>query len=218
MPQGLRVRVSLPAPLLRCCCAPLLVAVSAIHNSVGKIGKLLHGNAFGSTSLQFRFYQRIEDYFHGEACHPNGRWERSAAAERTRKRLHTVTCYLPCYWQEWRDTDWFKTRVPDQTQKRPHFIQSANRPSPSTLPQPTRTTQPHFHLNRWAAGPWELQNAAADGPYSLFWQDLKGEQERRTASRQGNRSNQGAMRPATSRLWNARYSNSFHWLFTVEMG
>jgi hypothetical protein len=54
---------------------------------------------------------------------------------------------------EWRDTDWFKTRVPDQTQKWPHFIQSANRPSPSTLHQRTRTTQPHFHVNRWAAGP-----------------------------------------------------------------
>jgi hypothetical protein len=49
------------------------------------------------------------------------------AAERTRKRLHTVTCYHRSNEEdEWRDTDWFKTRVPDQTQKRPHFIQSAN--------------------------------------------------------------------------------------------
>ena len=32
----------------------------------------------------------------------------------------------------WRDTDWFKTRVPDQTHKRLHFIQSVNRPAPST--------------------------------------------------------------------------------------
>jgi uncharacterized protein with GYD domain len=55
------------------------------------------------------------------------------AAERTRKRLHTVTCYQPCFWQEWRDTDWFTTRVPDQIQKRPHLIQSVNRPSPYTL-------------------------------------------------------------------------------------
>ena len=60
------------------------------------------------------------------------------AAERTRKRLHTVTCYHPSYWQGWRDTDWFKPRVPDQTQKRPRFIQSVNRPSPSTLLQRTR--------------------------------------------------------------------------------
>src|SRR6266581_9402100 len=50
------------------------------------------------------------------------------AAERTRKRLHTVTCYHLSYSEQWRDTDWFKTRVPDQTQKRPHFIQSVNRP------------------------------------------------------------------------------------------
>ena len=35
--------------------------------------------------------------------------------------------------QEWRDSDWFKTRVPDQTQERRHFIQTVNRPSPSTL-------------------------------------------------------------------------------------
>jgi hypothetical protein len=32
----------------------------------------------------------------------------------------------PCSRQEWRDTDWFKTRVPDQTQERPYFIQSVN--------------------------------------------------------------------------------------------
>src|SRR5262249_36786498 len=32
--------------------------------------------------------------------------------ERTRKRLHTVTCYHPCLTQEWRDTDWFKTAFP----------------------------------------------------------------------------------------------------------
>src|SRR6266850_3037047 len=83
-------------------------------------------------------------------------WKRQNARE---KRFHTVTCYLPCYGQEWRDTDWFKTRVPDQTQKRPHFIQSVNRPSPSTLLQPSRTTQPHFHLNGWALGPWKLKSA-----------------------------------------------------------
>src|SRR5262249_44559714 len=39
--------------------------------------------------------------------------------------------------------------VPDQTQKRPHFIQSVNRSSPSTLHQRTPTTQPHFHVNGW---------------------------------------------------------------------
>jgi hypothetical protein len=48
-------------------------------------------------------------------------------------------------------------RVPDQTQKRPHFIQSVNRPSPATLHQRTRKTQPHFHVKGWAAGPWELK-------------------------------------------------------------
>jgi hypothetical protein len=37
------------------------------------------------------------------------------AAERTRKKLHTVTSYQPCYFAGWRDTDWFKTRVPGQT-------------------------------------------------------------------------------------------------------
>src|SRR5438093_1971258 len=42
------------------------------------------------------------------------------------KRLHTGHVLPPVLSPEWRDTDWFKTRVPDQTQKRPHFIQSAN--------------------------------------------------------------------------------------------
>src|SRR6516164_4536701 len=40
---------------------------------------------------------------------------------------------LPPYSEGWRDIDWFKTRVPDQTHKRSHFIQSVNRPVPSTL-------------------------------------------------------------------------------------
>ena len=66
------------------------------------------------------------------------------AAERTRKRLHTVTCYHPAYSQKWRDTDWFKTRVPDQTQKRSLFIQSVNRPSPSTLHKRTRADSTKF--------------------------------------------------------------------------
>jgi hypothetical protein len=70
------------------------------------------------------------------------------AAERTRKRLHTVTCYLLCS-QGWRDTDWFKTRVPDQTQKRPRFIQSENRPLPSTLQQLTPTPPPIFIAMGW---------------------------------------------------------------------
>src|ERR1035438_379131 len=73
------------------------------------------------------------------------------AAERTRNRLHTVTCYHPSDLEGWRDTDWFKTRVPDQTQKRPHFIQSVNRPAPSTPHERTPQTQPDFHVNRWAA-------------------------------------------------------------------
>ena len=73
------------------------------------------------------------------------------AAERTRNRLHTVTCYHPSYLEGWRDTDWFKTRVPDQTQKRPRFIQSVNRPAPSTPHERTPQTQPDFHVNGWAA-------------------------------------------------------------------
>src|SRR5499433_289796 len=57
-----------------------------------------------------------------------------------------------------RDTDWFKTRVPDQTQKRPHFIQRENRPAPSTPHERTAQTQPDFHVNGWAAGQCETQN------------------------------------------------------------
>ena len=82
------------------------------------------------------------------------------AAERTRKRLHTVTCYHLSYHQ-WRDTDWFTTRVPDQTQKRPHFIQGVNKPSPSTLHQRTRTAQPHLHINGWAPRP--MRNSKPQG-------------------------------------------------------
>jgi hypothetical protein len=79
-------------------------------------------------------------------------------------RLHTLTCYRPATVQ-WRDTDWFKTCAPDQTQKRPHFIQSVNRPLPSTLHQRTRITQPpfssqwvgpkaHAYLRTPASGHW----------------------------------------------------------------
>ena len=66
------------------------------------------------------------------------------AAERARKRLHTVTCYHPSCQDGWRDTDWFKTHVPDQTPTRPHFIQSAKRPLPSTLDDRTRRLDPIF--------------------------------------------------------------------------
>jgi len=40
------------------------------------------------------------------------------AAERARERLHTLTCYHPSRQDGWRDTDWFKTHVPDQTPSR----------------------------------------------------------------------------------------------------
>ena len=50
----------------------------------------------------------------------------------------------PSYSEEWRDIDWFKTRVPNQTQKRPHFIQSVIRPVPSTLQQRTPQLNPIF--------------------------------------------------------------------------
>jgi len=78
------------------------------------------------------------------------------AAERARKRLHTLTCYHPSRQDGWRDTDWFKTHVPDQTPSRPHFIQSANdlcRPRSMIV----RATRPNFHLYGWAAGPWKLR-------------------------------------------------------------
>src|ERR1700674_1268234 len=39
------------------------------------------------------------------------------------ERLPTVTCYPQ---GRGRDTDWFKTLVPDQTRKRPRFIQSVH--------------------------------------------------------------------------------------------
>src|SRR5216683_4065837 len=74
------------------------------------------------------------------------------AAERARKRLHTVTCYHPSRQDGWRDTDWFKTHVPDQTPSRPHFIQSANdlcRPRSMIV----RAPRLNFHLYGWAAGP-----------------------------------------------------------------
>ena len=77
-----------------------------------------------------------------------------------KKVTHRHVLPPPCYSQGWRDIDWFKTRVPDQTQKRSRFIQSVNRPSPSTLHQRTRTMQPHFHVNGWAEGPWELRTPA----------------------------------------------------------
>jgi len=48
------------------------------------------------------------------------------AVERTQETLHTVTCYRPSRRDEWRDTAWLKTRVADQTRKRPHFIESSH--------------------------------------------------------------------------------------------
>src|SRR5215468_6036202 len=70
------------------------------------------------------------------------------AAERTPTSLHAVTCYHPPYSERWRDIDWFKTRVPDQTQKRPRFIQSVIRPVPSTLHEHT-CTDPNQFSSQW---------------------------------------------------------------------
>src|SRR5260370_972759 len=83
------------------------------------------------------------------------------AAERTRKGYTPSRATSPCFWQGWRDTDWFKTRVPDQTQKRPHFIQSANRPSPSTLYQRTRTDSTPFSCQWVGRRPMGTQNPQA---------------------------------------------------------
>jgi len=63
---------------------------------------------------------------------------------RENKVTHRHVLPNPALRRKRRDTDWFKTRIPDQTQKRPHLIQSVNRPSPSTLPQRTRITSPIF--------------------------------------------------------------------------
>src|SRR5215831_13399237 len=68
------------------------------------------------------------------------------AAERTCTCLYAVTCYHPPNSERWRHIDWFQTRVPDQTQKRPHFIQSVIRPVPSTRHEHTAHTQPIFML------------------------------------------------------------------------
>src|SRR5215831_2287877 len=79
------------------------------------------------------------------------------AAERTCTCLYAVTCYHPPYSEGWRHIDWFKTRVPDQTQKRPHFIQSVIRPVPSTPLEHTAHNQTNFHVNGWATGPCKLK-------------------------------------------------------------
>ena len=88
------------------------------------------------------------------------------AAERTAKGYTPSRATSPATGQGWRDTDWFKTCVPDQTQKRPHRIQSANRSAPSTLHQRTRSTQSHFHVYGWATRPMETQNPAGG-----FWSE-----------------------------------------------
>src|SRR5215813_575315 len=64
-------------------------------------------------------------------------------------------CYHPSCWRMARHR-LVQTCVPYQTHKRPHFIQSVNRPAPSTLLERTAQTQPDFHLNGWAAGPCKL--------------------------------------------------------------
>ena len=86
-------------------------------------------------------------------------------------RLHTLTCYRPATVQ-WRDTDWFKTCAPDQTQKRPHFIQSVNRPLPSTLHQRTPITQPPFS-SKWV-GPKAMPNSEPPHPATAQTPDRLG--------------------------------------------
>jgi len=75
------------------------------------------------------------------------------AAERAKQNLRSLTCYHPSPQKGWRDNDWFKTRVPDQTPSRPRFIQSANRPLPSTPPLSYARTRSNFHPNGWAERP-----------------------------------------------------------------
>src|SRR5438445_5579746 len=98
--------------------------------------------AFESPPLWFRLRRtRIHDHDHQHffvyvnSCYLVGHcfllvWKR----QNTRKQAtNTVTCYHPSHRDGWRDTDWFKTRVPDQTLTRPHFIQSCHnlcRPTP----------------------------------------------------------------------------------------
>src|SRR6516225_3611097 len=48
------------------------------------------------------------------------------AVERAEKSLRTVTCYHPSCREGRRHKDWFKTRIPGQTQQRPQLIQSAD--------------------------------------------------------------------------------------------
>src|ERR1700736_1270068 len=56
------------------------------------------------------------------------------SAERARKEITRRHLLPPSQQVGWRDTDWFKTRVPDQTLPRSHFIQSCHdlcRPTPA---------------------------------------------------------------------------------------
>jgi hypothetical protein len=66
------------------------------------------------------------------------------AAERAKQNLRSLTCYHPSRREEWRDNDWFKTRVPDQTPSRPRFIQSASDLCRPRSLDPTRTNSIQF--------------------------------------------------------------------------
>jgi hypothetical protein len=67
----------------------------------------------------------------------------------------------------WRDINWFKTHVPDQTQKRPHHIQSANGLCcPRLTDRNARLDLTNFHFDGWAADPCETQNRGLMVDYS----------------------------------------------------
>ena len=66
------------------------------------------------------------------------------AAERAKQNLRSLTCYHPSRREEWRDNDWFKTRVPDQTPSRPRFIQSVSDLCRPRSLDPTRTNSIQF--------------------------------------------------------------------------
>ena len=91
-------------------------------------------------------------------------WKRQNACVKAYTPSPATT--LPCS-KEWRELDWFKSRVPDQTQKRLHFIQSVNRPAPSTPKEHTAQTQTNFHVSGWATGPCKLKTAAIRSTWAI---------------------------------------------------
>jgi hypothetical protein len=74
--------------------------------------------------------------------------------------LNTVTCYHPSHSDGWRDTNWFTTRVPDQTLPRFHFTQGCRdlcRPRP-----PDRTRDSAQFSSLWV-GPRPMRNSSLTG-------------------------------------------------------